>query len=197
MKTSIQSNLKMAFTMLELVFVIVIVGILSVMIAPSFNNNNARKAADQIISHIRYTQHLAMMDNKFDPAVGTWFQQRWYIEFVPDPINAGNDIYSIRSNGNYANNIIDPTKRLTGDSTVNLRTPELDLTAEYGTNLRVTTCGRTLSFDNMGRPYLINPNAAATAYVNILQVPCTLTFNDGVNDATIEIQPETGYVRIQ
>lgn len=57
--------MKKAFTMIELVFVIVIVGIISVMIAPSFDRNNLREAADQLVSHIRYTQHLAMMDNKF------------------------------------------------------------------------------------------------------------------------------------
>ena len=50
--------MKHAFTMIELVFVIVIAGILSAMIASSFDGNNLRQAADQIVSHIRYTQHL-------------------------------------------------------------------------------------------------------------------------------------------
>jgi len=76
-----------AFTMIELVFVVVIVGIISVMIAPSFGGNNLRQAADQIVSHIRYTQHLAMMDNKFDTNDATWFAERWQIRFVQDIIN--------------------------------------------------------------------------------------------------------------
>ena len=74
--------MKKAFTMLELVFVIVVIGIISAMIAPSFGGNNLREAADQVISHIRYTQHLAMMDDKFDINNPTWFKERWQLQFV-------------------------------------------------------------------------------------------------------------------
>ncbi len=55
-----------AFTMLELIFVIVVVGILSFMAASSFQRNTVQEATDQLLSHIRYTQHLAMMDDKFN-----------------------------------------------------------------------------------------------------------------------------------
>lgn len=79
--------MKQAFTMIELVFVIVIVGIISVMIAPSFQGNRLRQAADQVISHIRYTQHLAMMDNKFDMDDSGWFAERWQIRFIQDIVN--------------------------------------------------------------------------------------------------------------
>ena len=65
--------MKKAFTMLELVFVIVIIGILAVVAMPSFQRDTLQEAGNQIISHIRYTQHLAMMDDKFNPADATWF----------------------------------------------------------------------------------------------------------------------------
>ena len=74
--------MKKAFTMIELVFVMVIVGVLSAMIAPNFQGNSLREAADQVISHIRYTQHLAMMDDKYDPSTNFWFKHRWQIRFV-------------------------------------------------------------------------------------------------------------------
>ncbi len=80
-----------AFTMLELVMVIVIVGIISVMIAPNFQGNNLRQAADQVVSHIRYTQHLAMMDNKFNNTDRQWFKDRWQISF--GRALGGNDIW--------------------------------------------------------------------------------------------------------
>jgi len=73
--------MKKAFTMLELVFVIVIIGILSFMAASSFQRNTLREAADQLVSHIRYTQHLAMMDDKFDPNDSTWYKSRWQLIF--------------------------------------------------------------------------------------------------------------------
>ena len=74
--------MKKAFTMMELIFVILIVGIMAAMIAPNFQGNNLREAADQVISHIRYTQHLAMMDNQYNPNSPKWFRWRWQIRFI-------------------------------------------------------------------------------------------------------------------
>ena len=59
-------NNKKAFSLIELIFVIVIIGILSSVLVPRFDRPTLIEAAHQIISHIRYTQHLAMVDNKFD-----------------------------------------------------------------------------------------------------------------------------------
>ena len=73
--------MKKAFTMLELVFVIVVVGILSYFAASSFQRNPLREAADQVVSHIRYTQHLAMQDDRFITTDRQWFKERWQIVF--------------------------------------------------------------------------------------------------------------------
>ncbi len=129
--------MKKAFTMMELVFVIVIVGILSAMIAPNFQRNSLREAADQLISHIRYTQHLAMMDDKFNPSDPKWFKGRWQLYFS-NTTNGSDDkwTYSIFSDsGNYdgnpnqselAVNPLDTTKYLTGgySGTVQFDDPE-------------------------------------------------------------------------
>ncbi len=128
--------MKKAFTMIELVFVIVIVGIISAMIAPNFQGNSLRQAADQVISHIRYTQHLAMMDNKFDPNDTTWFKERWQL-FFSKTTSGSNNLwtYSIFSDNNHdgnpnevelASNPLDSTKRLTGgySGTVEYDEPE-------------------------------------------------------------------------
>ena len=88
--------MKKAFTMVELVFVIILVGILSFFISESLQRNTLQEAADQVISHIRYTQHLAMMDEKFIPNATVshyknavqqnketqfWYKGRWQILF--------------------------------------------------------------------------------------------------------------------
>jgi len=77
--------MKKAFTMLELVFVIVVVGILSYFAASGFQRNPLREAADQVVSHIRYTQHLAMEDDRFfDPKITSpnyWPESQWQISF--------------------------------------------------------------------------------------------------------------------
>ena len=69
--------MKKAFTMLELVLVIVIVGILSFALVNGWERNTLREAADQLVNHIRYTQHLAMQEDKFDPAATT-ANQPWF-----------------------------------------------------------------------------------------------------------------------
>lgn len=91
--------MKKAFTMLELVFVIVIVGILSYFSAAGFQRNTLREAADQVISHIRYTQHLAMVDDKFNPNETQWFMRRWTLRFQQ------NLVYSTLSPNNTYSNV--------------------------------------------------------------------------------------------
>lgn len=97
-----------AFTIIEIVFVIVVISILSIFINPDFNKqvdlyidgvNQNRKvsqelleATNQVLSHIRYTRHLALIDNKFVPyrlnssvqetsRSKYWFKAWWQIYF--------------------------------------------------------------------------------------------------------------------
>ncbi|MBE2984856.1 type II secretion system protein [Campylobacter sp. RM6883] len=77
---------KRAFTMIELVLVIVIAGILAALAMPRLKRDNLREAAEQIITHIRYAQHLALQDDKFkfdskgDPQK-EWYKKRWNLTF--------------------------------------------------------------------------------------------------------------------
>ena len=76
---------KRAFTMIELIFVIVVVGILAAIMIPKLNRNASREAANQILTHIRYTQHLAMQDDKYENFVSDnpvrWCRMRWGVAF--------------------------------------------------------------------------------------------------------------------
>lgn len=67
------------FTAIELIFVIIVAGILAAMVIPRLELNGAREAATQILTHIRYTQHLAMQDDKFvfSKDEKLWFKMRW------------------------------------------------------------------------------------------------------------------------
>jgi prepilin-type N-terminal cleavage/methylation domain-containing protein len=70
----------LAFTMIELVFVIAVIGIVSALALPRFDRDNLQEAADQLVSHIRYTQHLAMQDDKFNTNDPSWYLGRWRIQ---------------------------------------------------------------------------------------------------------------------
>jgi len=73
--------MKKSFTMLELIFVIIVIGILAAVLSPEMKSNKIREAAIQLISHIRYTQHLAMIDDKFDTTNPIWYKSRWQLIF--------------------------------------------------------------------------------------------------------------------
>ena len=169
--------MKKAFTMLELVFVIVVIGILAAAIIPSTRTNPAQEAAIQLLSHIRYTQHLAMMDDKYDATNATWFQERWQIVF------AGN-IYSIISNGTPA---ISPSNSATNLQNINLN-------AKYSVTV-ASSCGANpvISFDHLGRPLF---GVLTSPYAELMTADCRLTLTNGSESVAIDITKETGYASI-
>jgi type II secretory pathway pseudopilin PulG len=159
-----------AFTIAELIFIIIVIGILVAVIMPRAQNSRLREAADQIVSHIRYTQHLAMMDNKFDPNNNEWFKERWQIRFMHQASIDGDKtqywsyvVYSDTSSGHsgdpqpyeIARNPMDLSKRLTGGSSSDISTAikygdpratkELNIDKEYGiTNVKFSnTCSNS------------------------------------------------------
>ena len=85
--------MKKAFTLVELVFVVVVVGILAFALWPTKQPTQALEAARQIVAHIRYTQHLALNDDKFATHTYTdkdgnansiakdWYKRMWRIVF--------------------------------------------------------------------------------------------------------------------
>lgn len=83
--------MKKAFTLVELVFVVVVLGILAFALWPTKPPTQAFEAARQVVAHIRYTQHLALNDDKFathKDEDGTkaniakdWYKRMWRIAF--------------------------------------------------------------------------------------------------------------------
>ena len=69
-----------AFTMIELIFVIVVLGILAAMAIPRLERDLRQEAADNILSAIRHTQHLALMDNVRETNA-TWQRAFWRFGF--------------------------------------------------------------------------------------------------------------------
>lgn len=86
--------MKKAFTMLELVFVIVVIGILAATIIPNTKRNPLQEAAVQLASHLRYTQHLAMIDDKYNGNNDTWYKDRWQMIFASSTYTGGSDVWA-------------------------------------------------------------------------------------------------------
>jgi len=172
--------MKKAFTMIELVFVIVIIGILTAVILPNTKTNPVKEAAIQLVSHIRYTQHLAMIDDKFNINDSNWYKKRWQIVFTKGSMankKYAYTIYSDAAGGNTGDpNISEIAKNpenreqlLTGGATGGepelgyndpdfLGMKKLNLGMSYGiTNVIFSSScsvgnSERLAFDHVGRP---------------------------------------------
>jgi Tfp pilus assembly protein FimT len=198
---------RFAFTMLELVFVIIVIGILAILAMPNFNRHPLQEAAEQVASHIRYTQHLAMVDNLYDPdpTDPRWYRSLWRIRFYQ---NGGSYYYTVFSdkdkNGNADYSVgkteiaVDPLKHI--NMNVSNNNKDMNLADTYGIKTVTCSCDGVgnidIFFDEKGRPYVDSLNVA-NRYTALLNNDCTITLvhnTDG--NATITIRPETGYVSV-
>jgi len=211
---------RFAFTMLEMIFVIIVIGIVTVLAMPSFHSNQLQQAAEQVAGHIRYTQHLAMVDDRFNPADQKWCSEMWIfsIRELNDSNNNGEsewfyEVFSDRSFDNDSTADEEATDPLTGQTlgngSLNNTVDDkkiINLTRKYGiknivyaggTNIKGSTQKR-IAFDNLGRPYR---NASANLGENwrryLITTPVTITLTGSDNQtAVITVRPETGYVSV-
>ena len=172
--------MKKAFTMMELVFVLVVIGILAASIIPRLQTNSLKEAAIQLVSHIRYTQHLAMTDDKHDASDSNWYKKRWQIVFINSSkanYKYAYTIFSDSSGGStgdpnveeIAKNPENPSQLMTGGSSGgearlgynHKKFPgmkKLNLGMSYGiTNIKFSSScsvhrSKRIAFDFMGRP---------------------------------------------
>lgn len=211
--------MKKAFTMMELIFVIVVIGILAAVVIPRTGSNKLREAAIQVVSHIRYTQHLAMVDDKFNSADATWYEKRWQIIFGTSAYTNSTPAYTIFSDtsgtgqpdiSEMAINPLDSSKVLSGGysgilhttNDANQVTKEMNL-GHYGItgyNLAGGCSGARVSFDHLGRPFRGDLSSMTGAYSaptqRLITSQCRITLTDSSGNVVIAIEPETGYAHI-
>lgn len=216
--------MKKAFTLFELVLVIVVIGILSVAIVPRLHDNNLRKAAEQVVFHLKYTQHLAMMDNRFDPSRDSaWYKTRWQLLFSNCGGTKDTCAYSVFSDwtGHHTGNpdaqelAVNPLNHdqvLTGGMSGNKlikynqkeATKSLNIGQKYQIKkVRMSHCGnigKRIAFDYLGRPIMGNLATMTRQYQSgrVLQQRCEMILiNKDDEQITILIKPETGYIHVK
>ena len=210
---------KLAFTMIELILVIVVLGILAALSIPRLERDLRQEAADNILSAIRYTQHLALIDNrqKFDKA--KWQQSYWRIYF--GSCANSEKFYAIGTDNNMesATNArvdqseaaIDPAngKRIwwqdaqdCSSSNYGAASENIFIGKKYGVDTITGGCGavKYIAFDHFGRPYG-SGFSTATKPINsgYLNSDCQFTFSSSENafdPFSIIVTKETGYAYI-
>jgi prepilin-type N-terminal cleavage/methylation domain-containing protein len=215
--------MKKAFTMLELVFVLVVAGILAAVMLPKMKSTSLREAAIQVVSHIRYTQHLAIIDDKYDSVDTDWYKGRWELLFGTSADTNYKIAYSIfadKDNGsgpdtkpNLNELALDPmnsNKYLSGgysgiistdDSSANKK---MNLGESYNiSNVTLSggCSGSRISFDHLGRPLRGTFNTYTQSYkhsgtIGLIGSTCNIVLISSEGSVTIAIEPETGYAHI-
>jgi hypothetical protein len=203
---------------MEAVIVVMIVGILAMIaVATSYEPDRLALARDQIIRHLRYAQHLAVMDDKFDPDDSNWTAKKWRVRFSShgNPIYVGGKpngwSYSVFSDKEPKPNnapaisemAVDPLtkKRLSGGFNSSLKsddpraTPEMALWYWKVENIVFSNCLQTIGFDEIGRPYNMHNNSASVTIVDAITTTCKITLeNENKEKASLCVYPETGRV---
>ena len=204
---------KRAFTMLELVFVIVVLGILAALAMPRIERDVRQEAADHLLSAIRYTQHMALMDNVILPTNSKWQRSYWsfgtqackgdiYYEIGSDKDMEG-DIDDIEAaldpaNGARLNAFNAKTRE---ENIADGSSPNIFLGKQYGidsvTYDKGCEGGQLVAFDYMGRPHAGIRDSKSPDFRTYMRNDCVITFgfsDPDIDDIEIIIRNETGYV---
>ena len=211
---------KNAFTMIELVFAIIVLGILAALAIPRLDRDLRQEAADNILSAIRYTQHLALIDDKHKFDNPKWQRRFWRFYFGTCEDKkffavGSDDNMDGSTNGrvDFTESALDPSngKHLwakdgtscNGSHPASEISPNVLIGKKYGVNTITPSggCGnRYIGFDHLGRPYssvftnsnIPDNNGSMTADCNM-----TFSFSDtSIDPISIIIATETGYAYI-
>ncbi len=213
--------MKKAYTLLEIVLTVIVIGIISSVMVPKLNDTSLQKAAEQVMFHLRYTQHLALIENQFNQNDKYWYKARWQLYFSycrGDNDQCGYTVFSDRLNDHRGNpdppeiavNPLNPSQVLTGGSPGNKlihyedkeATKSMNLGQTYGVKkVSVKNCARAkrVAFDYIGRPIVGNMRTMKYPYQNkrLLSKKCLITLiKDEFEKITIVVEPETGYVHL-
>jgi len=186
---------KNAFTMIEIVMVIVVIGILAAMALPRMKRDLMQQAADNVLSSIRYTQHLALVDNKHKFNKAKWQRRFWRIYFGTCE---GKAFYAVGSDDNmdpssnarvdFTESALDPAngkhlwahdgETCNGAHDMKDISPSVLIGKEYNVVSVQPSGGCTnkyIGFDHLGRPYSKGfPGSTRPNNAGILSKACKL-----------------------
>ena len=200
--------------MIELVFVIVVLGILASLAMGRMDRDLRQEAASTILSHIRLTQQLALRDNKHRSDNDLRWQNGYW-EWRYTLCGSGDIYYQIKSDGsngtlgggaNQQNEaaidpisgkyIFLPTTYCTNRNKGSNNSENVAVTEKYGISKIERSGGcasggtrRYIAFDYLGRPHHGRNGYNQPNFTNIMTTDCNLTFTlstDQDNNGTMD-----------
>lgn len=201
---------------MELIFVIVILGIITALsYGRLYVDTKLQEATDQVIRHLNYTRHLALMDDPYVPYGSEgefWYKKRWSIKFSNQSASYAVQgwVYTIFKDQNDLDSApnslsevaIDPQTHyyLSGGFSDKItyateeRVEEMALSDQYDIDdIDFTNCNQVIAFDNLGRPHTMLRDTT-TPYEALNLSQCQITLSKDTDSSTICIEPLTGYI---
>jgi hypothetical protein len=204
--------LKKTFSLIELIFVILIIGIVISSFQIKNNVSKLNLAHEQLILHLKYLRYIAMLDNKYDDNDSLWFRKMWTIKFLNCQKKFGGYYYVIYSDKN-KNGAISKSESLKDPLTNNHiysyqckedslfdKSKFVLLTKEYGIKDIQISCNETntigqLSFSNNGNVYSKLATKSNKLGKYEIEEICYISLKDGnKNEKIIKIYPKTGFI---
>ncbi len=201
---------KKSFSLIELIFIIVLASIIASQFIPKNNFSKLQQATDKIILYLKYTRYIAMLDNKFDIENDEWYKAWWTLKFRRCNKDIGGLYYVVYSDvsggtAHYKKEdcLKDPisNKYLYSngckEDTINDKSKYILLTKEFGITSVDVTCNITgaigqISFAHDGKIY--SQLGAVPIEEYEITETCYINLYDKNNKVTIAIEPNTGYI---
>jgi len=196
--------------MIELVFVIVVIGILASAFIPQLSRDLRQEAKDTILSALYQTKQLALNDSKHNSNDPQWQKSYWKWRYT---LCKKGDIFYIvtsnidnRTNADRVESAIDPSNHkyiyqsnyiCRKDAKENiLDSPKVLITKRFAITSIVSKGGcsgfQHVAFDSLGRPHSGIDGYTQPDYKFLLKDDCSFTFNfDKEGFFTSELKPFT------
>ncbi|MEA3552791.1 MAG: type II secretion system protein [Campylobacterota bacterium] len=199
--------MKKSFSLIELIFVITLVAIISSQIIPKTDISKLNLAAEKIILYLNYTRYISHIDNKYDIEDNEWEKKRWTLKFQRCSSSVGGlyyVVYSDTSGGTAhfkkSETLKDPltNKYLYSNSSCQNNYDEskyILLTKEYGVtkvdvSRNTTSAIGQISFGYDGKIY----SQLGTNPKEILNRCEIKLYDEDDKFVSIVVEPKTGYI---
>jgi len=189
---------KLAFSILELIFLLIILALIVFIARPKFKAPNITLLANRLVVFLTYTRFLAMNDNMYEANDKRWYKKRWTFKLQRCKKSEGGLYFSIFSDTNKLGHINktesfkDPLEQkwlYVSNSCILKKdeSPFVLLSKNYDIKSASFTCNKTkslgqISFGYNGEVFASNSNYKDEAFANTLTKPCFLNLEnkDGV-----------------
>jgi hypothetical protein len=200
-----------AFSLIELIFSIVLISIILTQLVPQNNTSNLNLIANKLILYLKYTRYIAMIDNKYDSNDNYWYKERWTLKFKNCSKKIGGFYYVIFSDKNHKGSpnktecLKDPITNKYLYSNYDCVASQNEskyilLTKEYGVSKIDISCNKTstlgqIIFSLDGKIYSKQSYIKSDIDKYEIKEPCNIILYDNKqNTKTIVIEPNTGYI---